>query len=45
MTGFGMSKETARRLWENPQDAEWDWYDYVLNETLRINRKENEHEH
>ena len=37
---FNMSEETVRRLWDNPQDAVWDWYDYILDETLRINMNE-----
>ena len=39
---FGMSEETANRLWDNDEDQIWDYYEYVLEETMRINLKESE---
>ena len=39
---FGMSEETCNRLWDNDEDWTWDYYEYVLEETMRINMKESE---
>ena len=39
---FGMSEETANRLWDNDDDRTWDYYEYVFEETMRINMKESE---
>ena len=37
---FGMSEETTHRLWDNDEDQIWDYYEYVLEETMRVNLKE-----
>ena len=39
---FGMSEETTHRLWDNDEDQIWDYYEYVLEETMRVNLKESE---